>query len=325
MNFNFCYNLIILLPFGVFAQSYAPAAGVAGSTAIHKNSPLFVQWASGITVSRGFINISNPSATYGGTNYASFGLDSDALGFPSGAVVSLGDAGSAVLTFDNPIVNGEGFDFAIFENGSSNYLELAFVEVSSEGINFFRFPNHSQTQTEIQLTTFESPEPTFINNLAGKYTSEYGTPFDISELADHDFLDKNNIQYVKIIDMVGSINPDFASYDSFGNKVNESFPTPFNAGGFDLQGVGVISSTLDVGGFRQNTKCTIYPNPTNDQFSISNAEEAAVSIYNLNGVVVYSTSMYQNQNIFVGHLPSGIYLVKIFLNSEIKNLKLIKQ
>ena len=57
----------------------------------------------------------------------------------------------ATVTFASPIYNGEGPDFAVFENGFDiddeydptgvlHFLELAFVEVSSDGENFFRFP-----------------------------------------------------------------------------------------------------------------------------------------------------------------------------------------
>ncbi|MFN6048554.1 MAG: T9SS C-terminal target domain-containing protein, partial [Bacteroidota bacterium] len=50
----------------------------------------------------------------------------------SNGVVSLGDGGIATLTFDPPITNGDGFDFAVFENTFlDTFLELAFVEVST--------------------------------------------------------------------------------------------------------------------------------------------------------------------------------------------------
>ena len=308
----------------MFAQSYPPATGLPGSTAIHKNSPLFMQWASGIAVQRGHVNIANPSATAAGSNFASYGLDSDALGFPNGAVVSLGDAGSAILTFENAIVDGPGFDFAVFENGSTAYLELGFVEVSSDGNNYFRFPNHSQTQTNTQLGSFASPEAIYLNNLAGKYSSEYGTPFDISELPDHDFLDKSNIQFVKIIDVVGSINPDFASYDSYGNMVNDSFPTPFNSGGFDLQAVGVLNSTLGFTSQFEDNSIFLYPNPTKDILYVSHAENAKISIFNMKGKVVYVFDEYQNQGISIVHLPKGIYLVNVEIDGFSKYFKLIR-
>jgi hypothetical protein len=49
-----------------------------------------------------------------------------------------------------------GYDFAIFENGfpfgsGSFYLELAFVEVSSDGKHFVRFNAISNTDTTQQI------------------------------------------------------------------------------------------------------------------------------------------------------------------------------
>jgi len=59
-----------------------------------------------------------------------------------------------------------GFDFAVFENSfNDSFLELAFVEVSSDGINFVRFPATSNTQTDVQITGFGTIDPTYINNL----------------------------------------------------------------------------------------------------------------------------------------------------------------
>jgi hypothetical protein len=167
------------------AGQFAPPAGQPGTTAIHKDSSAIVAWASGIEVVRGLINISNPSAEHEGSNYASFGEPSNALGQASGTseqCVSFGDGGIATLTFAHPIQNGEGPDFCVFENGfTDTYLELAFVEVSSDGEHFVRFPSVSLTQTTTQIDGFGSLDATKIHNLAGKYRQGYGTPFDLQE------------------------------------------------------------------------------------------------------------------------------------------------
>ena len=99
---------LVVLPLLSVAQ-FAPPAGQEGSTAIHEDSPAFVAWATGCTVERGPKQIDKPE-----NGLASYGVDADALGKPDGLlVVSLGDGGKAVLTFDSPICNGEGFDFAV--------------------------------------------------------------------------------------------------------------------------------------------------------------------------------------------------------------------
>src|SRR5689334_15247640 len=100
------------------AQSYPPPAGQTGSTAIAASSPSIVAWATGATVVRGKQDISNASSPL-----ASFGTASLATGAPSGStldVVSLGDGGSATVTFAQPITDGTGYDFAVFENSFSD-------------------------------------------------------------------------------------------------------------------------------------------------------------------------------------------------------------
>ncbi|MBK9291964.1 MAG: DUF4465 domain-containing protein [Bacteroidetes bacterium] len=232
-----------------FAQGpFPPAAGQPGSTAIHKDDPAFKAWANGYEIVRGWVNIADTSVYAGGSNRASFGHPSQALGPASGVsteVVSLGDGGHITLSFSHPIVNGPGFDFAVFENSfSDTFLELAFVEVSSDGQRFVRFPATSLTPTNAQVGSFGTLDPTNIHNLAGKYRGGYGTPFDLSDLADSTGIDLNNIRFVRIVDVVGSIDPAFATYDAQGNIVNDPFPTPFASGGFDLDGVGLINIGL---------------------------------------------------------------------------------
>lgn len=236
----------ILLGNQVMSQGpFPPAAGQPGSTAIHKDHPSFQSWAAGSQVVRGWVNIADTSVYVGGSNRVSFGRYSDALGPAEGTsvnVISLGDAGTITLTFDRPVINGPGFDFAVFENGfTDNFLELGFVEVSSDGQKFVRFPAVSLTQTQTQVGTFGLLDPTYLHNLGGKYRQGYGTPFDLNDLADSSGIDLNNIRFVRIRDVIGSIDPQFATYDSQGNIINDPFPTPFESGGFDLDAVGIIN------------------------------------------------------------------------------------
>src|SRR6185312_6390046 len=136
----------------VVQAQYAPQAGLPGTTAISASSSAFTEWANGCTIQRGYMDIAQPAL-----GYASTGDSTDALGIADVNVVSLGDSGVATLTFPSPIYDGDGFDFAVFENAFLNpldsnlaYLELAFVEVSSDGVNYFRFPASSLTQDTLQ-------------------------------------------------------------------------------------------------------------------------------------------------------------------------------
>ena len=210
--------------------------GLQPDMAIPANSPGFVEWANSVqSLTRGPQNISVV-----GSPLASQGVPANALG-PTGvtgvadATVSLGDGGQITVGFAQPINNGPGPDFAVFENGflsgggGQAFLELATVSVSSDGVHFFTFPDISDTQTTTQLIGTGSPEfldASDLYDLAGKYIANYGTPFDLEELAGRSpFLDLNDIQFVRVTDVVGSINPAFGTVDSQGNLINDPWYT----------------------------------------------------------------------------------------------------
>lgn len=297
----------------VGAQSYAPPAGQVGSTAIAKSSTVFKGWATGINVVRGPQDIANPTGPL-----ASSGDPSGALGGTSTGVVCLGDGGSATVTFAAPIINGPGFDFAVFENGfSDTFLELAFVEVSSNGVNFFRFPSHSQTQTTTQIGGFGAVDCRYINNLAGKYRANFGTPFDLSDVPNNALLDKNNITHVRVIDVVGTINPLYASHDSLGNIVNDPYSTPYATGGFDLNAVGVINqkTLLSAKSFNLNS-VALYPNPTSDVVYLDTDQQSSILIYDMGGNVRKKLPTAQYNEVQVSDLNPGIYLFEITIDDK---------
>lgn len=222
------------------AGVYDGAAGTPGSLAIAQDDPAIVAWATGFSeLVRGPAQLGDLTK-----GYATFGSGEQALGAPLGDVydvVSLGDGGSITLTFAQPIADGAGWDFAVFENGHSDaFLELAVVEVSSNGVDFFRFEAVSDTQVAPQIGGFGTLDPTNLHNLAGKYRLGFGTPFDLSELATRSpLLDVRAITHVRIIDVVGSVDPARATLDSLGRVINDPWPTPFATGGFDLDAIGV--------------------------------------------------------------------------------------
>lgn len=238
--------LVALLAPATTRASYDPQIGQPGSLGIAKASSAFVEWASSVqSFTPGPQDISNPNSPL-----ANFGSPTSPLG-SGGGIVSLGDGGSITLGFDRPIVNGAGADFAVFENGFASgatglaFLELAFVDVSSDGVNFFRFPSVSLTQTSTQVGGFGLLDASNLHDLAGKYIAGYGTGFDLDELAGvSPLLDVNHVISVRITDVVGSIDPRYGTRDSLGNLINDPFTTPFASGGFDLSGVGVINAAV---------------------------------------------------------------------------------
>ncbi len=187
-------------------------------------------------------------------------------------VVSLGDLndaqieanvplGQITLGFNAPVYNGSGCDFVVFENGwgpvseGKYWCELAYVEVSSNGIDFIRFPSVSLTA---QLTgRYGLIDITDIYNLAGKFGEDYseeqiiffGTPFDLSEIANDPLVlsgvvNINDIKYIRIVDVVGSGN----FYDEathFGYSANHPIYDPWltwGSEGFDLESIGILHS-----------------------------------------------------------------------------------
>jgi hypothetical protein len=316
--------LVVFLTFSQVAFSqFAPPVGQPGTTAMSKDSTAFVAWANFCVLQRGLQDISNTTGPY-----ATVGDSSKAIGVADNSIVSLGDGGTAILTFPQPIMDGAGNDFAVFENSfSDNYLEFGFVEVSSDGINFFRFPATCNIQDTVQTGTFGLSDATLVNNFAGKYKVLYGTPFDLSEMQGVSGLNVSNVTHVKIIDVVGSINPAYATYDKNNNKVNDPWPTAFGSSGFDLDAVGVINQVTN--GVNENNfveNISVYPNPAKEIINVKcgiKNENSILSIHNVLGNEVRTEILKtENLQINISDLEEGIYFVQIKTNEKIITKKL---
>ena len=313
--------LMALVPMTLWAQ-FAPEAGVAGTTAMHADSSAFVAWATGCTIERGPQQIDKL-----GLGVASYGVDDDALGKADNMVVSLGDGGTAVLTFASPICNDAGPDFAVFENPFHNaphcFLELAFVEVSSDGENYFRFPAITNVPFDEQMGSFGVMDATLIHNFAGKYEVMYGTPFDLDEVEDNALLDKNKVTHIRLVDVVGCINPEYATKDSEGHIVNDPWPTPFNSSGFDLDAIGVIHDKAHhVVPENGTTAIAVYPNPVKDRLFVNAENVDSVEVFNLVGQRVVETS---ETAIDLGGLSEGVYFVRITSEGKTVTQRIVKQ
>ncbi len=287
---------------------FAGGANTATSNAIHKDSSIIIGWANNCTIERGRVDVANLNSPL-----ASFGLPSDAIG-PADefGIVSLGDSGIATLTFAHPIFNGNGPDFAIFENSfSDSFLELGHVEVSSDGIQFFRFPSDFLQTTAQQNGPYDQfGEPEKINNLAGKYRSGYGTPFDLEEMTGIIGLNVNAITHIRIIDAVGSISSPYGTTDQNGNYINDPYPTPFPSGGFDLDALAVMYFS-GINGLSESDsfQFSIFPNPSRDKIQIiSNQNLEELVLLDGFGKVVFRTS--ENQ-IDLTHLENGLYQLQV--------------
>ena len=319
--------LMAMVPVALWAQ-FAPAQDKPGTTAMHADSSAFVGWATGVEVVHGPMNIADPGLGVTGANFP----DENALGYPEGTfgVVCLGDGGMATLTFASPICNDAGPDFAVFENGFANAvdpdtwaLELAFVEVSSDGEHFFRFPAYSNTQTTTQLGNGGTIDPSQIHNLASKYGAMYGTPFDLDEVEDNPLLDKNHITHVRLVDVVGCIDPLYATYDCQGHIINDPWPTPFASSGFDLDAVGVIHDILHHGvEVNEEEIIAMYPNPVKDRLIVKAENLQSVEVYNLVGQQVINSTV---SVIDMGSLNQGIYFVRVKADGKTVTKRIVKQ
>lgn len=190
-------------------------------------------------------------------------------------VLSLGNGGSIIVTFDTVIQDGPGPDFAVFENGFTDYsdwtdtsretntnsyafAELAFVEVGSTTSAWARFPVTYLSDEVLHnfynpdQNRYSSQDVTLIDGLAGKHIHAQGTPFDLSSLSNDPqvtsgVVDLANIRFIRITDVIG----DGSTKDQFGHPIYDPYydktagypvPGPTAAtDGFDLRGIAVLN------------------------------------------------------------------------------------
>jgi hypothetical protein len=314
---NFILFFLLLGTSEIAKAQFAPQVGILGSTGIHKTSVIFKSWAKNCSIERGYLDIASKSL-----GKTSMGDHTNALGIADGEVLSLGDSGVATLHFSPAIYNGVGADFAVFENGFQNpanaeeaFLELAFVEVSSDGLHYYRFPATSNTLSTVQIAgSGEYMNARFIDNLAGKYIASYGTPFDLENLKGAVGLDINNISYVRVVDVIGAINGQ-QNGDKNGQKINDPYPTPFPTGGFDLDAVGAINIKEAGISKIEFPESKMYPNPATDKIfidlTIEENENYAIIISDICGKKLSSQKAAMHNEIDISSLQSGLYLINI--------------
>jgi hypothetical protein len=228
-------------------------------------NPVFVGWAS---------NVENYTPAPGvGSNWSA---PEKALGQVMGFhfdVVSLGDLdqdqidawqtdpghtdgpGEITLAFEFPVVNGSGADFAVFENGFERnaaavlllFAELGFVEVSTDGTHFARFPS-TFGAAAAPVGAYGPIDTTYVHNFAGKHLNAYGdswgTPFDLQHLEEDQnvkdgLVDLSEINYIRIVDIPGS--GDFLDTD--GGPIFDGWVTT-DSGGVDLEAIGAIHQDI---------------------------------------------------------------------------------
>jgi hypothetical protein len=186
-------------------------------------------------------------------------------------VVSLGDLTAAQIAGSSPVGqltlqvgtpvlplrNLPGADFVVFENALISehgtggtgvggvFAELAYVEVSSDGVNFARFPSVSLTPAAVG--PFGTVGAGDLFNLAGKHANgngeSWGTPFDLGSLATHPLVlagtvNLDQVRFVRLVDIPGS--GAFSDSAVPGHPIYDSWHTT-GSGGAELEAIGTIS------------------------------------------------------------------------------------
>lgn len=215
------------------AGPFAPAAGQPGSTAVAKTNGAISGWATEVV---SYQPASGVDATWRDPSKALGAAVGDAFD-----IVSLGNKGSITLGFGGTIYNGPGWDFAVFENSfNPTFLEFAFVEVSSNGSTFVRFPAFSLTPGPVG--GFGAIDPTNVDGLAGKYQAGYGTPFDLGLFANANIpgFDVDAVTHVRLVDVKGdgSERDNWPASVGGPNPIYDVYPTVGSVG-FDLDAIGV--------------------------------------------------------------------------------------
>lgn len=318
-----CFYILWFFPLCTWAQ-FDPPAGWTGSKALYKDSSIFVAWANACDLKRGWQNIADTSI-----GKTTVGDSNSIIGIADNDVISLGDRGTITLMFGSPIYNGPGPDFAVFENSfNDTYLELAFVEVSSDGSNYYRFAAVSNSDTAAQYDNAAEMDATKLYNLAGKYKGRYGTPFDLEELKNLPNLNINAIKYIRLTDVVGSLKDSFCSRDSKGQKINDPWPTPFPSSGFDLDAVGVIHD-LDhtgVSSLKGGYDITVYPNPAQNYLYINSGQICTSSeIVDMTGKSTMLSCFQNGREVDISSLENGVYMIKLMMNTQVYYIKFVKQ
>jgi len=166
---------------------------------------------------------------------------SNALGPPVGEglsqgsldVYSTGSGGSITVELDVPALDGPGADLIVSENpflvapGASTWVEAAFVEVSTTGAVFVRFPTRYAGPPG-PFAPFTGAAPGWYRGFAGvlpvttnpangidplDVVAANGDAFDLADLADHPdvvsgAVDLDLIRFVRLVDVEAGVDQD---------------------------------------------------------------------------------------------------------------------
>lgn len=231
-------------------------------------------------------------------------------------VCSLGFGGEIIVGIkDNYIINGQGYDFKIFENVFINpinkkyFVEPAIVSVSQDGINFIDFPYDYNT-----LEGCAGTLPTLNDTINNNLDNLGGNSFDLSDIG------LEYIKYIKIKDITQLIanDPNHIYYDAVLT-------------GFDLDAVVAKYTTIDINTSVQDdlsnaefrNKLNIIKQ--NNKIIINsklNLKDCQIFVFDILGNVVFAktidmnNSYYQNQLEFENLSSNQLLIINIIYKSN---------
>jgi hypothetical protein len=136
-------------------------------------------------------------------------------------------------------------------------------------------------------------------------------------LADSTDINLDSIVYVRVVDVVGTNNPDFATFDQYGNIVMDPYPTNGQSSGFDLDGVAVMNWNYTEPQGINNTaenSVSLYPNPANSQVlcSVEGEGQHLMSLYNTSGQLLLQQTFSGRQISFnTSSIADGMYILRV--------------
>jgi len=214
---------------------------------------------------------------------ASDGFAEEALGVPQGLgdtqgsfdTATLGLGGTLVLELGHPLLDGPGTDLLVCENpflvGSTGlaFVEACFVEVSSDGVHFARFPVRYAGPAG-PLSPFTGAGLAWYGGLAGVHPVRSSTAsgisaldvvraggdaFDLADLAGHALVQSGDLQlgqvrFVRLVDIDAG-----QAFDDFGTAIWDSGIDSISSA--DIDAVVAVNSHGNQGGGRPQVELSL--------------------------------------------------------------------
>jgi len=208
----------------------------------------------------------------------------------------------------------------IMDNSSTNYFSHIF-EKNSEGV--ITTTTKSWQQVHGGITTMDSTPRTGLVTFDGTSLSfsVQGTATITSPMT----MAGSTSPYTLSIAGIGSRNTATGTYTM--SFTNTQWPGPQQGTwtGTKISGSGVTSEQSGISDVKSNN-LYLYPNPATDGFYIGlDGKNANVSIFNMNGMLVLSTTAVDKAFINISALTRSMYIVKITTDERTIERKLVKK